>query len=58
MRWPQIAVAVLFIVVYAMVTWIKARDLSMPTTRALVEIAATGVLLLVLTVALREGGFW
>jgi hypothetical protein len=57
-RWPQFAVATFLVAVYAVVVWIKANDLRSSTPRALGEISVTGALLLVLTLALREGGFW
>jgi hypothetical protein len=57
-RWPQIAVAVLFIVAYATIVWIEVIDLSKSTPRALVTIAAYSVVLLVMVVLLDKGGFW
>lgn len=56
--WPQYAVAGLFIVVYVVDVWFKANDLNMSTPRALLSIAVTAAVLLGMTLALREGGFW
>jgi hypothetical protein len=57
-RWPQLAVAALIVLVYVVVVWSKARDLSISTPRALVTVAAAGLLLLLSMWLLRQGGFW